>query len=184
MPSIDEVLEWQKKHHDETGEFISDYYEIKDRIIAERGPDKKEPYMVESCNQESIIRDRNGAGRWMPLTEEEIDEIVRRYKNGEEPKAIADEIGMSVTTIINRLNERDEYVAKPRIRWTPEITEQMRTMYLNGTPRDEICRVIGCTKNALDTKVTELGLFKLKQKMDKEKPLRNGNSESGKEKKL
>ena len=179
MPSIDEVIEWQKKHHDETGEFISDYYEIKDRIIAERGPDKKEPYMVESCNQESIIRNRNGAGRWMPLTEEEIDEIVRRYRNGEEPKAIADEIGMSVTTIINRLNERDEYVAKPRIRWTPEITEQMRTMYLNGTPRDEICRVIGCSKVSLKNKVIELGLFKLKQQMNKEKPLRNGNSESG-----
>ena len=123
--------------------------------------------MFESCNQDSIIRNRNGAGRGKPLTEEEIDEIVRRYRNGEEPKAIADEIGMSVTTIINRLNERDEYVAKPRIRWTPEITEQMRTMYLNGTPRDEICSVIGCTKNALDTKVTELGLFKLKQKMNK-----------------
>lgn len=184
MPSIKEVLEWQKKHHDEAGEFISDYYEIKDRIIAERGPDKKEPYMVEPCNQASIIRNRNGAGRGKPLTEEEIDEIVRRYMNGEEPKAIADEIGMSVTTIINRLNERDEYVAKPRIRWTPEITEQMRTMYLNGAPTEEICRVIGCTKNSLGAKVTELGLFKLKRKMDKEKPLRNGNSESGKEKNL
>ena len=82
MPRIKEVLEWQAKHYKETGEFISDYYEIKDRIIAERGPDKKEPYMFESCNQESIIRNRNGAGRWMPLTEEEIDDFfLKRFDN-------------------------------------------------------------------------------------------------------
>ncbi len=110
--------------------------------------------------------------------------IVFMYQNGNNPSTIADKFGVARRTIISRLDARGIDARKKAVEWTPETDERLKILVLKGATVDEICAEFGCSKNAVYVRISKTGIGKLKRKMDKEKPLRNGNSESGKEKKL
>lgn len=181
MPSIKEVKEWAKKYEEETGKHLT-YGKAYPLAVEEEERNRRRPKKREPDHPE--VLNRYGDGRTCRIKEDEIDMIVFMYQNGNDPNTIADKFGVSRRTIIDRLASRGIDARKKSVEWTHETDERLKILVLKGATVEEICAEIGCSKNAAYHRISSTGIGKLKRKMDKERPLRNGNSESGKEKNL
>ena len=174
MASIEEVLKARNEHYEKTGEWL-DYGNAYARfehlhstpIPAGEGPNSKRRITTSVTGQRS-------SRPW--LSQEEKKEIKRQFLSGSSVKDISLSVGVSKPTVVNQLKAMGLYTCEPPKSWTSEEDELLRDFYFHDVPVSDIAGMLYRTEHSIYSRIAKLGLNVQKKK---EKPLRNGNSKSG-----
>lgn len=162
----------RKAYEAEKGKQISygDFREFHSELVPSKH--KSDPQVVKYARNYSSPH----YNRQMQLTDEDDEEIAEKYKDGMSIEQIAREMRVTAPTIRAHLQNMGLTIrASLKKDWTDADVEILRNMYLKGYTLTEIAEALNRSKSSVKCKVYNSGIYKHK----KEKPPRNGNSESG-----
>ncbi len=117
------------------------------------------------------------------FSSEELEQIKEEYLEGQIVPEIAKTHGSTAPTIRRKLEQMGVYdkFRDSSSAWTEDDDAQLRMLYFNEIPIPSIAVIMNRTKKAISTRISYKGLIRLKKIHEKEKSLRNGNSESDKQ---
>lgn len=176
--SIEEVLAARDEYEARTGirYTYGDYYGLfiaNNAVIPQRSSSGRYTHRV--------VTGTARIGRRLP--QEELEQVKAEYLSGNTISEIAEMHKTTGSTIRSKLKKMGVYdkFRDSSPAWSEEDDEQLRKLYFNGNSVPAIAGIMNRTYKAVSLRISQTGLPKLKKRMQKEKSLRNGNSESDKQ---